>query len=82
MSPQPWPRRPHTLQGAWEAIEDLRDRYDDMQVADEVAAAVRLEIERHHMFGFTVVQKAAGATLGLVVLVASALQIAAALGWL
>ena len=63
MPPQKWQRQPHTLAGAWLAIEEIRERIDGMQLADEVAERVKAEIEGHRMYGFTILQKVGGAVL-------------------
>ncbi len=51
-----------------------------MQVADEVAALVKAEIEEHRMVGFTRMQKVAGFVLGLLTAAALISQILSSAG--
>jgi len=36
-----WPRRPRTLDGAWDAIQDLREEIDGMLSAEMIADAAQ-----------------------------------------
>lgn len=75
MGPRGWTYHPRDLDGAWRAIDDLRGRVDDMQIADEVTERVTTAIEQHRMFGFTVLQKTGAALLGGVAVADLVLQI-------
>lgn len=63
-----WQRYPRDLEGAWHAIDDLREAIDDMQIADEVAEKVRAEIRKEHSLTLTTLQKLGGTAVGLIAL--------------
>jgi hypothetical protein len=52
-----WPRHPRTVQGAWFAIEDIREAIDDMAVADEVAERVDRALSHRRTVRLTLTQK-------------------------
>lgn len=59
------------MDGAFSAIYDLRERIDQMQTADEIAAAVSDALKRERRFGLNLLQKA-GALLMAAVLMGGA----------
>jgi hypothetical protein len=75
MQPTRWHRYPRTLQGAWQAIDDIRDRIDGMAIADEVAERVKGEIESHHMISLTPFAKVVAAIFAAAPIVDVVVQI-------
>lgn len=68
---RPWPRYSRTLEGAWYAIEDLREQLDRMDRADEIAERVTAQMKRDTALGLTILQKALVAGVAMVSLAGS-----------
>ena len=63
-----WKRYPRDVQGAWHAIDDLRETVDAMAVADEIAEKVKVALKDERNVHFTLWQKAGGFVLGCFVI--------------
>jgi hypothetical protein len=75
VAPDAWKTYPRTLGGVWLALEEIRERIDAMQTADEVAQKVAETLKARRMLGLTTAQKAVASAGGLVIFVSSLLDI-------
>lgn len=75
MAPIRWTRYPRDVDGAWRAIDDLRERIDGMQIADEVAARVEKALKRQRQFELSFLQKAGAVIICLLTMADLAVQI-------
>jgi hypothetical protein len=67
---RPWPAYRRNLEGAWKAIDHLRDQIDRLDRADEIAEKVSEALHRERFLTYTVLQKTiATACAGLLILV-------------
>lgn len=60
-----WTHPRRDTQGSWVAIDEIRACIDDMQIADEVAEKVKLELDRRGQLHLTWIQKAGALALAL-----------------
>ena len=64
-----WQRYPRNLEGAWHAIDDLRDAVDELTKADEIAQAVTEALAKHKSLLFSRTEKILGLVFALILTV-------------